>query len=289
MKGIILAGGSGTRLSPITRVACKQLLHVYDKPMVYYPLSTLMLAGIREILVISTPKDLPRFKDLLQSGEQFGCHFSYKEQLEPKGIAQAFLIGEEFIGKDKVALILGDNLFHGSGLGRQLSQLTGPKGATIFGIKVNNPEVYGVVEFDQDEKVISIEEKPKAPKSNFAVPGLYFYDNSVIGIAKGLNPSARGELEITGINQTYLQIGQLNVQKLGRGTVWLDTGTFESLHDASSYVKIVQEREGNNIGCPEEVAWRMGYINDAQLRRLAADYKNSDYGDYLERMLNEAD
>ncbi len=287
MKGIILAGGSGTRLSPITRVACKQLLHVYDKPMVYYPLSTLMLAGIREILIISTPKDLSRFKDLLQSGEQFGCHFSYKEQPEPKGIAQAFLVGEEFIGQDKVALILGDNLFHGAGLGRQLSQLTDPQGATIFGIKVNNPEVYGVVEFDQYGKAISIEEKPQVPKSNFAVPGLYFYDNSVVKITKGLKPSARGELEITGVNHEYLQRGQLNVQKLGRGTVWLDTGTFESLHNASAYVKIVQEREGNNIGCPEEVAWRMGYIDDDQLRRLAADYKNSEYGDYLKGLLSE--
>ena len=287
MKGIILAGGSGTRLSPITHVACKQLLHVYDKPMVYYPLSTLMLAGIRDILFISTPKDLPRFEGLLQSGEQFGCRFSYKEQQEPKGIAQAFLVGEEFIGKDKVALILGDNLFHGAGLGRQLSQLTDTQGATIFGIQVKNPEVYGVVEFDQDGKVISIEEKPKAPKSNFAVPGLYFYDNSVVGIAKGLNPSARGELEITEVNHAYLQRGQLNVQILGRGTAWLDTGTFESLHDASSYVKIVQEREGNNIGCPEEVAFRLGYIDADQLLRLVTNHKNSNYGAYLKGLLNE--
>lgn len=288
MKGIILAGGSGTRLYPLTRVVSKQLLPVYDKPMIYYPLSALMLAGIREILIISTPQDLPLLKDLLGDGSQLGLSFSYEQQPSPDGLAQAFIIGKTFIGDESVALVLGDNIFYGHGLLEILShsvQLS--KGGLIFGYPVRDPERYGVVEFNQQGNVISIEEKPKKPKSKYAIPGLYFYDNDVIEIAENLKPSPRGELEITDVNLEYLRRGELKVQLLGRGFAWLDTGTHESLQQAAGYVQALQERQGLKISCIEEIAFRLGYINDKQLEHLASDMLKNDYGQYLMEILEE--
>jgi glucose-1-phosphate thymidylyltransferase len=281
MKGIILAGGSGTRLHPLTLAMSKQLMPVYDKPMVYYPLSILMMAGINEILVISTPHDLPHFRKLLGDGKTLGCKFSYEEQSVPNGLAQAFVIGEQFIGKDQVALILGDNIFYGAGLGRLLQENKKPDGGVVFAYHVSDPERYGVVEFDKNNKAISIEEKPKQPKSNYAVPGLYFYDNSVVEIAKNLKPSARGEYEITDVNKVYLQQGKLKVGILDRGTAWLDTGTFVSLMQAAQFVQVIEERQGLKIGCIEEIAYRMKYINAAQLKQIAEPLVKSGYGKYL--------
>jgi glucose-1-phosphate thymidylyltransferase len=281
MKGIILAGGSGTRLYPLTLAVSKQLMPVYDKPMIYYPLSTLLLAGIREILIISTPHDMPGFQKLLGDGSHIGCAFSYKIQEVPNGLAQAFVLGEEFIGKEKAALVLGDNIFYGKGFGNLLRDNTDIDGGLVYAYHVSDPERYGVVEFDANNKAISIEEKPKAPKSSYAVPGLYFYDNDVVEISKNLKPSARGEYEITDVNKEYLKQGRLKVQKLDRGTAWLDTGTFSSLMQAGQYVQVIEDRQGLKIGAIEEVAWRMGFINDAQFEKVAQPLVNSGYGKYL--------
>ena len=286
MRGIILAGGTGSRLWPITKGVSKQLLPIYDKPLVYYPLSTLMSAGIRDILVITTPHDASAFQDLLGDGSQWGINLVFSQQPKPEGLAQAFLIGEQFIGNDACALVLGDNVFHGNGLGDELQLLTQPKGATIFAYKVSNPEEYGVVEFAPDGRVISIEEKPARPKSSFAVPGLYFYDNNVVSIAKDVRPSARGELEITAVNSEYLNRGELSVSVLPEGTAWLDSGTFGSLHDASSYVRIVEERQGIKVGCPEEIAWRHHWITNEQLEQRAEELLKSGYGVYLKNLLS---
>jgi len=281
MKGIVLAGGSGTRLHPLTISVSKQLLPVYDKPMIYYPLSILMQAGIRDILIISTPNDTPLFEKLLGNGDNLGCNFKYAVQEKPEGLAQAFLIGEKFIGKDSVTLILGDNIFYGSNIEKKLKNAVNPKGGVIFAHQVKDPERYGVVEFDKNNQALSIEEKPKKPKSRFAVPGLYFYDNTVIEICKNLKPSDRGELEITDVNKVYLKKNQLNVEILDRGTAWLDTGTIQSLKEAGEYVEIIENRQGTKIGCIEEIAYRNGFINKAQLQSLAQPLLRSGYGDYL--------
>ncbi|WP_160069591.1 glucose-1-phosphate thymidylyltransferase RfbA [Sphingobacterium bovisgrunnientis] len=286
MKGIILAGGSGTRLHPLTLAVSKQLMPVYDKPMIYYPLSTLMLAGINEILIISTPQDLPNFEKLLGDGSQIGCKFSYKEQPSPDGLAQAFILGEEFIGDDKVALILGDNIFYGSGLSKFLQSCGDPDGGVVFAYQVNDPERYGVVEFDSENKVVSIEEKPEQPKSNYAVPGLYFYNNDVVEIAKNIKPSHRGELEITDVNKEYLNRGKLKVGVFDRGTAWLDTGTIQSLMQAGQFVQVIEERQGMKIGAIEEVAYRMGYITKDELNKIAEPLRKSGYGEYLLRISN---
>ena len=287
MKGIILAGGSGTRLHPLTLAMSKQMMPVYDKPMIYYPLSTLMMSGINEILIISTPHDLPNFKKLLGNGSSLGCKFSYAEQAIPNGLAQAFVIGEQFIGNDDVALILGDNIFFGSNMQDLLKENTKPIGGVVFAYHVSDPERYGVVEFDDDLKAISIEEKPENPKSNYAVPGLYFYDNSVVEIAKNIEPSNRGEYEITDINKVYLQKKSLKVGILSRGTAWLDTGTFNSLMQAGQFVQVLEERQGLKVGCIEEVAWRQGFINDEQLEKLALPLVKSGYGSYLKDFLKQ--
>lgn len=284
MKGIILAGGSGTRLYPITKGISKQLMPVYDKPMIYYPLSVLMLAGIREILFITTPQDSDQFQRLLGDGAEIGCSFSYAVQHEPNGLAQAFVIGEKFIGNDKVCLILGDNIFYGAGFSKLVQSFNDVNGAAVFAYEVNDPERYGVVEFDADKKAISIEEKPKQPKSNYAVPGLYFYDNSVVEIAKNIKPSPRGEYEITDVNRVYLEAGKLQVGIMNRGTAWLDTGTFDSFADACEFVRVIEKRQSQKIGCIEEVAYRMGFIDRTQLLVLAEKYAKSGYGEYLKRL-----
>ena len=286
MKGIVLAGGTGSRLWPITWGVSKQLLPVYDKPLIHYPISTLMLAGIREILIITTPQDLATFQRLLGDGSRYGVRFSFSVQQKPEGLAQAFIVGEKFISNEKCALVLGDNIFHGDSLGTQLSNLTDVDGAHIFAYKVKDPERYGVVQFDHEFNVISIEEKPKNPKSAYVVPGLYFYDNSVVEIAKQIQPSARGELEITSVNQAYLKIGKLRTTVLQRGTAWLDTGTFESLNSASAFIQIIEERQGQKVSCLEEVAWRNKWISDSQLHDAAVEYKSSPFADYLRGLLN---
>lgn len=287
MKGIILAGGSGTRLYPITRAISKQLVPIYDKPMIYYPLSTLMSAGINDILIISTPKDLPRFEELLGSGEQIGCSFTYKVQEEPRGLADAFIVGADFIGDDKVAMVLGDNIFYGSDLELKLQAASDPDGSVVFGYQVSDPERYGVVEFDSDNNVKSIQEKPANPKSNYAIPGLYFFDNDVVEIARGVKPSERGEVEITDIHNEYLRRGKLTVILLDRGTAWLDTGTFASMNQASQFVQVIEERQGLKIGCIEEAAYRQGFIDKSQLMRLAEPLNKSGYGKYLQSLIKE--
>ena len=284
MKGIILAGGSGTRLYPITKGISKQIMPVYDKPMIYYPLSVLMLAGIKEVLIITTPEDSAQFQKLLGNGGELGCTFSYAVQEKPNGLAQAFVIGEDFIGNDKVALILGDNIFYGAGFSKLIQSFNNVDGAAIFAYEVNDPERYGVVEFDESFKALSIEEKPAQPKSNYAVPGLYFYDNEVVHIAKNIKPSPRGEYEITDVNKVYLQNGNLQVGVMNRGVAWLDTGTFDSLSDASEFVRVVEKRQFQKIGCIEEVAYRMGFIDHSQLLKLADYYSKSGYGDYLKKL-----
>ena len=286
MKGIILAGGSGTRLHPLTLAISKQMLPVYDKPMIYYPLSVLMLAGIREILIISTPRDLPGFQQLLGNGANLGCHFEYAIQPEPEGLAQAFIIGAEFIGREKVALVLGDNIFYASGLSQKLQNCTDPQGGIIFAYRVNNPERYGIVAFDNQKKALSIEEKPTHPKSKYAVPGLYFYDQDVVDIAKNIQPSARGELEITTVNNEYLKQGKLTVEVLDRGTAWLDTGTIESLLEAGDFVRAIESRQGLKIGCIEEVAYKMGFIDADQLHKIAVPLQKSGYGNYLIKLVD---
>ena len=292
MKGIILAGGSGTRLYPVTKPLCKQLVPVYDKPMIYYPLSTLMLAGIKEVLIISTPRDLPRFEELLGSGAAWGMKFEYIVQPKPEGLAQAFILGEKFLAGGPAALVLGDNIFYAHGLSRLLQETStklsqGASGATIFAYYVNNPKSYGVVEFDENGKAISLEEKPSSPKSNYAIPGLYFYDSNVCAIAKNLKPSPRGELEITDLNREYLKLGQLKVEKMSRGTAWLDTGSFETLLQASNFVHTIEQRQGLKIACPEEIAYRMKFIDAKQLEALAAPLRNSGYGEYLLNILTQ--
>jgi glucose-1-phosphate thymidylyltransferase len=284
MKGIILAGGSGTRLYPITKGISKQLMPVYDKPMIYYPLSVLMLAGIKEILFITTPQDQDQFKRLLGDGSEIGCSFSYEVQHEPNGLAQAFVIGEKFIGNDKVCLILGDNIFYGAGFSKLVQSFNDVNGAAVFAYEVNDPERYGVVEFNEQKQAVSIEEKPKQPKSNYAVPGLYFYDNSVVDIAKNIAPSPRGEYEITDVNRVYLEAGTLQVGIMNRGTAWLDTGTFDSFADACEFVRVIEKRQSQKVGCIEEVAYRMGFIDRAQLMLLGEKYAKSGYGEYLKRL-----
>lgn len=286
MKGIILAGGSGTRLYPITKGVSKQLMPIYDKPMVYYPLSTLMMAGIREILIITTPEDSEAFQRLLGDGSQLGCRFEYAVQPHPNGLAEAFIIGEKFIGDDKVAMVLGDNIFYGHGFGNSLKRCTNPDGGIVFAYQVADPERYGVVEFDDNRTAISIEEKPEVPKSNYAVVGLYFYDNDVIEIAKNVQPSDRGEIEISSINAEYLRRGKLKVQSMGRGSAWLDTGTFSSMNDAAQFVEVIEKRTGYKIGCIEEIAWQEGYVTDDQLREMTTDLVKSGYGKYLLNLLH---